>query len=69
MKLGEGSCLTNQSNGNLRKNDSVLMPKGEFKLALKPNPAQGRAAAITPRPDEVHSTCNCKGAYVHQMPL
>ena len=24
---------------------------------------------ITPRPDEVHSTCNCKGAYVHQLPL
>ena len=29
---------THQSNGNLRKNDSVLMPKGEFKLALNPNP-------------------------------
>ena len=25
---------THQSNGNLCKNDSVLMPKGEFKLAL-----------------------------------
>ena len=24
---------TRQSNGNLGKNDSVLMPKGEFKLA------------------------------------
>ena len=22
-------------------------------------------ANVTPRPDEVHSTCNCKGAYVH----
>ena len=34
------SCLlkkTHQSNGNLRKNDSILMPKGEFKLALNPN--------------------------------
>ena len=20
---------------------------------------------VTPRPDEVHSTCNCRGAYVH----
>ena len=29
---------THQSNGNLRKNDNVLMPKGEFKLALNPNP-------------------------------
>ena len=28
---------THQSNGNLRKNDSVLMPKGEFKLAPNPN--------------------------------
>ena len=25
--------------------------------------------AVTPRPDEVHSKCNCKGAYVHQVPL
>ena len=24
---------------------------------------------VTPRPDEVHSTCNCNGAYVHQVPL
>ena len=24
---------------------------------------------VTLRPDEVHSTCNCKGAYVHQVPL
>ena len=24
---------------------------------------------VTPRPDEVHSTCNCKGAYLHQVPL
>ena len=27
---------THKSNGNLCKNDSVLMPKGEFKLALNP---------------------------------
>ena len=33
------SCLlekTHQSNGNLCKNDSVLMPKGEFKLTSNP---------------------------------
>ena len=24
---------------------------------------------VTPRPDEVHSTCNCRGTYVHQVPL
>ena len=24
---------------------------------------------VTPRPEKVHSTCNCKGAYVHQVPL
>ena len=29
-----------QSNGNLHKNDSVLMPKVEFKLAPNPNPAR-----------------------------
>ena len=34
------SCLLkkmHQSNGNLRKNDSVLIPKCEFKLAQNPN--------------------------------
>ena len=34
---------THQSNGNLRKNDSVLIPKCEFKLA--PNPARGDGGA------------------------
>ena len=24
---------------------------------------------VTPRPDEMHSTCNCRGTYVHQVPL
>ena len=24
---------------------------------------------VTPRPDEVHSICNCRGAYVHQVSL
>ena len=24
---------------------------------------------VTARPDEVHITCNYKGAYVHQVPL
>ena len=24
---------------------------------------------VTPCPDEVHSTCNYKGAYMHQVPL
>ena len=27
------------------------------------------AAAVTPRPDVVHSTCNCKGVYVYQVSL
>ena len=31
---------THQSNGNLRKNDNVLMPKGEFKLVPNLNPAR-----------------------------
>ena len=26
-------------------------------------------AVVTPCPDEVHSTCNCRGTYVHQVPL
>ena len=24
---------------------------------------------FVPRPDEVHSTCNCRGTYVHQVSL
>ena len=24
---------------------------------------------VTPRLDEVHSTCNCRDTYVHQVPL
>ena len=24
---------------------------------------------VTPRSDEVHSTCNCRGTYMHQVPL
>ena len=24
---------------------------------------------VTPRPDEVHSTCKYRGVYVHQVPL
>ena len=24
---------------------------------------------VTPRPNEVHSTCDCRGAYVHQVSL
>ena len=26
-------------------------------------------STVTPRPEKVHSTSNCKGAYVHQVPL
>ena len=36
---------THQSNGNLHKNDNVLMPKCEFKLAPNPNPARFKVAA------------------------
>ena len=36
---------THQSNGNLCKNDSVLMPKGEFKLASNPN-GSARACVV-----------------------
>ena len=25
--------------------------------------------SVTPRPKKVHITCNCKGAYVYQVPL
>ena len=31
--------------------------------------SSGDKVIVTPRPDEVHSTCNCKGAYMQQVPL
>ena len=48
MKLGRVKSVrrarllekTHQSNGNLRKNNSVLMSKCEFKLASNLNPAR-----------------------------
>ena len=55
MKLGRVVCVhgeqtqsrllekTHQSNGNLRKNNSVLMPKGELKLDPNRNPELGLA--------------------------
>ena len=45
----------------LRVQLQELLNKGFIKPSTSP--------CVTPRPDEVHSTCNCKGAYVHQMPL
>ena len=29
----------------------------------------GVKIVLTPRLDEMHSTCNCRGAYVHQVSL
>ena len=29
----------------------------------------GLRGGVTPRPDEVHSICNCRGTYMHQVPL
>ena len=37
-----------------------------------PTPSAGGTvprSPVTPRPDEMHSICNCMGAYVHQVPL
>ena len=41
---------THQSNGNLCKNNSVLMSKGEFKLAPNPNLVQQRCARVCGKP-------------------
>ena len=41
---------THQSNSNLCKNDSVLMPKGEFKLAPNPNPARLGSVRVCDEP-------------------
>ena len=29
----------------------------------------GTVDAVTPRPERVYSICDCRGAYVHQVPL
>ena len=41
---------THQSNGNLHKNDSVLMPKCEFKLASNPAQLDGGGARACGEP-------------------
>ena len=46
---------THQSNGNLHKNNIVLMPKGEFKLASNPNSARpGSVRFGAGRPRRAH---------------
>ena len=40
-----------------------------YRLALPPSISGVHEVFVTPHPDEVHSTCNCKGAYVYQVPL
>ena len=56
-KLAEHSHLC-FLNGYSRYNQIVITPKDQEKTTF-----------VTPRPDEVHSTCNCKGAYVHKVSL
>ena len=35
----------------------------------KPPKRPSGEKTVTSRPDEVHSICNCRGTYVHQVPL
>ena len=46
------------------KGDSVCCTKVSIVSGVHP-----LTTTVTPHPDEVHSTCNCKGVYVHQVPL
>ena len=41
----------------------------EFSCSFQGRNVLKEGGFLTPRPDEVHSTFNCKGAYVHQVPL
>ena len=41
----------------------------EFSCSFRRRNVLKDGGFVTPRPDEMHSTCNCKGAYVHQVPL
>ena len=58
----EYAMYSDASKNGLR---SVLMQDGKVvayaSRQLKPH--------VTPYPDEVHSICNCRGTYVHQVPL
>ena len=57
----------------LHYNQAMILSAGDDRLLCKVFPASLKGPAltwfVTPRPDEVHSTCNCKGAYVHQVSL
>ena len=44
----------------------LVMP---FGLTNAPAVFMDLMNSVTPRPDEVHSTCNCRDTYVHQVPL
>ena len=48
--------------------DAILYNK-DAKMLGHPFLIFGLCKSVTPRPEKVHSTCNCKGAYVHQVPL
>ena len=45
--------------------EDVLIKVGKFIFPVDFVVINLKKTSVTPRPDEVHSTCNCKGANVH----
>ena len=54
-----------KGNGNIRE---YIMEMSHLASKLRAHKLD-LSEDVTPRPDEMYSTCNCRGAYVHQVPL
>ena len=67
--IGIAGNAVNWNNGNLISDNVANEDSGNSFIELPLTGTTAAAMCVTPRPDEVHSTCNCKGAYVHQVPL
>ena len=52
-----------------RSSSIIFLSQIKYALDLLQEIGMSGCQPVTPRPDEVHSTCNCRGTYVHQVPL
>ena len=64
--MGLMRIIISESNGPYKYNSYM---KNALYLVASAKRSWVDFVSVTPHPDEVHSTCNCKDAYVHQVPL
>ena len=65
IKNGVGLPCTNWSGAGA----ALLMSPRQGETSQHKYNMRGVAGCVTLRPDEVHSICNCRGAYLHQVTL